>query len=96
MSIQSQPAATQRFRAVRSSVVPHSAVGFEQSLAQASLRRVEEKEFLFAEGDATSHVYRIETVRSPSTGFWLMAVVRSWASPTRETSSGSASKTSMP
>ena len=34
---------------------------FEQSLAQASLRRVEAKEFVFAEGDPTTHVYRIET-----------------------------------
>ena len=61
MSIQSQPAATERFTAIRAGVVPRPAVGFEQSLAQASLRRVEEKEFLFTEGDATSHVYRIET-----------------------------------
>jgi CRP-like cAMP-binding protein len=35
--------------------------GFEQSLAQASLRRVEAKEFVFAEGDEITHVYRIET-----------------------------------
>ena len=34
---------------------------FERSLAQASLRRVEAKELLYAEGDAISHVYRIET-----------------------------------
>jgi CRP/FNR family transcriptional regulator len=34
---------------------------FEQSLSQASLRRVEVKELLFAEGDAITHVYRIET-----------------------------------
>lgn len=62
MSIQSQPAAsTAHFAALRSPVAPRPAVGFEQSLAQASLRRVEEKEFLFAEGDPTSHVYRIET-----------------------------------
>jgi CRP/FNR family transcriptional regulator len=38
-----------------------TATGFEQSLAQASLRRVEVKELLFAEGDAISHLYRIET-----------------------------------
>src|SRR5262249_24826081 len=37
------------------------AVGFDQALAQGQLRRVEAKEFLFAEGDAISHVYRIET-----------------------------------
>jgi CRP/FNR family transcriptional regulator len=35
--------------------------GFELRLARAALRRVEAKELLFAEGDATSHVYRIET-----------------------------------
>jgi CRP/FNR family transcriptional regulator len=35
--------------------------GFERSLAQASLRRVEAKELLFAEGDEASHLYRIET-----------------------------------
>jgi CRP-like cAMP-binding protein len=61
MSIQSQPAVTERFTTFRSHALPRPAVGFEQSLAQASLRRVEEKEFLFAEGDAISHVYRIET-----------------------------------
>jgi CRP-like cAMP-binding protein len=35
--------------------------GFEQTLAQASLRRVKAKEFLFAEGDPTTHVFRVET-----------------------------------
>jgi CRP/FNR family transcriptional regulator, anaerobic regulatory protein len=35
--------------------------GLEQSLAHASLRRVEAKEFVFAEGDPISHLYRIET-----------------------------------
>ena len=35
--------------------------GFEESLAHGQLRRVESKEFLFAEGDLVSHVYRIET-----------------------------------
>jgi CRP/FNR family transcriptional regulator len=35
--------------------------GFEQSLAHASLRRVEAKEFLFAEGDPTTHLFRVET-----------------------------------
>jgi CRP/FNR family transcriptional regulator len=33
----------------------------EQSLARASLRRLEAKEFLFVEGDPLSHVYRVET-----------------------------------
>jgi CRP/FNR family transcriptional regulator len=37
------------------------ATGFEQSLAHASLRRVEAKEFLFAEGDPTTHLFRVET-----------------------------------
>ena len=35
--------------------------GFEQSLAQASLRRVEAKEFLFAEGDPSTHLFCVET-----------------------------------
>jgi CRP/FNR family transcriptional regulator len=35
--------------------------GFEESLARASLRRVEAKEFVFAEGDPTTHVFRVET-----------------------------------
>jgi CRP/FNR family transcriptional regulator len=34
---------------------------FEQSLAQAYLRRVEAKEFVFAEGDPTTHLFRVET-----------------------------------
>src|SRR5262245_63089177 len=33
----------------------------DQTLAQASLRRVEAKEFVFAEGDPTTHVFRVET-----------------------------------
>jgi CRP/FNR family transcriptional regulator len=36
-------------------------IGFEQSLAQGSLRRVEAKEFVFAEGDPTTHLFRVET-----------------------------------
>jgi CRP/FNR family transcriptional regulator len=35
--------------------------GFEQVLAQASLRRVEAKEFVFAEGDPATHLFRVET-----------------------------------
>jgi CRP/FNR family transcriptional regulator len=38
-----------------------SVAGFEHGMAHAILRRVEAKEFLFAEGDAISHLYRIET-----------------------------------
>src|SRR5688572_20138679 len=60
MSIQSQHAATDRIPAFRQTAA-RSAVGFDESLAQASIRRVEAKEFLFAEGDVISHVYRIET-----------------------------------
>jgi hypothetical protein len=46
---------------------PQSAVGararggFEQTPGQASLRRVETKEFVFTEGDPTTHVFRVET-----------------------------------
>jgi CRP/FNR family transcriptional regulator len=50
-----------RALSLRSAVSASPALGFEQSLAQASLRRVEEKELLFAEGDEITHVYRIET-----------------------------------
>jgi CRP/FNR family transcriptional regulator len=34
---------------------------FEQTLASGALKRVEAKEFVFVEGDAASHVYRVET-----------------------------------
>ena len=50
-----------RMPAPRPTVGGHPATGFEQSLAHASLRRVEPKEFVFAEGDPTTHVYRVET-----------------------------------
>lgn len=33
----------------------------EQTLSRASLRRAEAREFLFAEGDAATHMYRVET-----------------------------------
>jgi CRP/FNR family transcriptional regulator len=45
----------------RPAVRPQPPASFEQRLAQASLRRVEGKELVFAEGDPASHVYRIET-----------------------------------
>lgn len=51
----------------RSSPAPQTAIharpatDFEHSLAQASLCRVEAKEYLFVEGDPVSHLYRIET-----------------------------------
>jgi CRP/FNR family transcriptional regulator len=35
--------------------------GFEQVLAKATMKRVEAKELVFAEGDEASHVYRVET-----------------------------------
>jgi len=34
---------------------------FELSLAHGSLRRIDSKEYLFVEGDAVTHLYRIET-----------------------------------
>jgi len=61
MSIQSIPASTSRLSAFHSQKVTRAGAGFEQTLAQGQLRRVEAKEFLFAEGDNISHVYRIET-----------------------------------
>lgn len=39
--------------------VPASS-GFDQSLARAALRRVEAKEFVFAEGDPSTHLFRVE------------------------------------
>jgi CRP/FNR family transcriptional regulator len=42
-------------------VAAASTRSFEQALAGATLKRVEAKEFVFAEGDAASHVYRVET-----------------------------------
>ena len=47
--------------------VPQTAVrasameGLDRTLAQATLRRVEAKEFVFIEGDPTTHVFRVET-----------------------------------
>ena len=38
-----------------------AATGLEQILSQASLRRVEAKEFVFAEGDPRTHMFRVET-----------------------------------
>jgi CRP/FNR family transcriptional regulator len=35
--------------------------GFEQTLSRSPLRRVETKESVFAEGDPTTHVFRVET-----------------------------------
>jgi CRP-like cAMP-binding protein len=61
MSIQPLAVSNSRISLVGSGKVSRSQPGFEHSLAHGQLRRVEAKEFLFAEGDAISHVYRIET-----------------------------------
>lgn len=50
------PNQTQRF-----GHLPVARGAFEQNLAHGQLKRVEDREFLFAEGDTASHVYRIET-----------------------------------
>jgi CRP/FNR family transcriptional regulator len=47
--------------ALQPAVSARSMGGFEQTLAHASLRRVEAKEFVFAEGDPTTHLFRVET-----------------------------------
>src|SRR5262245_19810380 len=46
---------------VQPAVSAHPLGGLDQTLSQAPLRRVEAKEFVFAEGDPTTHVFRIET-----------------------------------
>jgi len=52
---------TQSHHASHIAAAAHAATGFEQTLAHGSLRRVEAKEFLFAEGDPTTHLFRVET-----------------------------------
>ena len=47
--------------ALQPTVAARPLTGFEQTLASGALKRVEAKEFVFAEGDAASHVYRVET-----------------------------------
>lgn len=47
--------------ALRSTVLVRSATWFEQSHSHVTLRRVQTKEFVFAEGDLSSYVYRIGT-----------------------------------
>jgi len=47
--------------ALQPAVTARPLTGFEQTLASAALKRVEAKEFVFVEGDAASHVYRVET-----------------------------------
>jgi CRP/FNR family transcriptional regulator len=40
---------------------PDEPAGLDQRLAKASLRRIEAKEFVFAEGDPATHLYQVET-----------------------------------
>jgi CRP/FNR family transcriptional regulator len=47
--------------ALQPALRPQAVGGFEQTLAQGSVRRAEAKEFVFAEGDPTTHVFRVET-----------------------------------
>ena len=47
--------------ALQPAVMARPLSGFEQTLATGTLKRVEAKEFVFAEGDTVSHVYRVET-----------------------------------
>ena len=61
MSIQSVAISTDRSSGFRAQRADLPTSGLEQRLAHAQLRRVETKEFLFAEGDPLAHVYRIET-----------------------------------
>jgi CRP-like cAMP-binding protein len=61
MSIQSIALSNTRPSTFRPGTARPPATGLQQTLAQGQLRRVEAKEFLFAEGDTISHVYRIET-----------------------------------
>lgn len=46
---------------LQSAVTTSPIGGLDQTLAQAALRRVEAKEFVFVEGDPTTHVFRVET-----------------------------------
>jgi CRP/FNR family transcriptional regulator len=47
--------------ALQPAVSARPLTAFEQTLASGALKRVEAKEFVFVEGDAASHVYRVET-----------------------------------
>jgi CRP-like cAMP-binding protein len=61
MSTISAQSVADRAFAPRAAVGLRAEAGFEDRLTQAPLRRIEAKELLFAEGDAASHLYRIET-----------------------------------
>ena len=58
-----EPAAmqTSTHLALQPAVNARPFTAFEQTLASGALKRVEAKEFVFVEGDAVSHVYRVET-----------------------------------
>jgi CRP-like cAMP-binding protein len=56
-----QQSRSDRSQELQQAVGARAGATFEETLAQAPLRRVEAKEFLFAEGDASTHLYRIET-----------------------------------
>lgn len=61
MSIRHVATSNSRISAFWPGVAHRIKSGLEHSLTHGQLRRVEAKEFLFAEGDSISHVYRIET-----------------------------------
>jgi CRP/FNR family transcriptional regulator len=46
---------------IQPAVSPRPMGDLDQTLVQAALRRVEAKEFIFVEGDPTTHVFRVET-----------------------------------
>src|SRR5215471_5091799 len=58
-----EPAAMQASTdlALQPAVSARPLTAFERTLTSGALKRVEAKEFVFAEGDAASHVYRVET-----------------------------------
>jgi CRP/FNR family transcriptional regulator len=60
LSPQPIPAAS-RQTAMRYGHDTDETAGLDQRLARASLRRVEAKEFVFAEGDPATHLYQVET-----------------------------------
>ncbi len=54
-------AASHSHLALQPAVSSTQSTDLEQRLAHASLRRVETKEFVFAEGDPTTHIFQVET-----------------------------------
>jgi CRP/FNR family transcriptional regulator len=58
----STPTALQHHpRALQTTVADVQPSALDRRLAQSSLRRVEAKEFVFAEGDPTTHIFQVET-----------------------------------